>query len=76
MNWFRTLHHPISLRDGREIRTVAAARLLIRSLPDYDRKQAIWHDVGELLAEAAASERWIPEFEAELSQVLKTEGAL
>jgi len=74
MNWFRTLRHPIALRDGREIGTLAAAHILMRSLPEYERRQAVWRDVGELLAEAAVDESWISDFEAELSLVLKAEG--
>jgi hypothetical protein len=53
MNWSRTLAKPIIPRDGRRVGTVAAALALVLSLPDLDRRQAIWRDLGELLGEAA-----------------------
>jgi hypothetical protein len=76
MNWSRTLAKPLTLRDGRKIGTVAAALALVVSLPDVDRRQAVWRDVGELLAEAANDQSWMPDVEAELSQALKSEGLI
>lgn len=55
---------------------MAAALALMLSLPDVDRRQAVWRDVGELLAQAADDRSWMPDAEAELSQVLKSEGLI
>ena len=76
MNWLRALAKPISLKDGRNIETLAAARSFMPTLPDYAQRQAIWHDVGELLAEAAADETWMRDVEIQLNQVLATEGLI
>jgi len=76
MNWSRSLAKPITLRDGRNIGTVAAALALMLSLPSLNQRQAVWHDVGELLAEAAKDKSWIRDVEAQLSQALKSEGLI
>jgi hypothetical protein len=76
MNCSRTFAEPIALKDGRKIGTLAAALAFMPSLPDLNERQAVWHEVGELLAEAATDKRWIPDAEAQLLQALKTEGMI
>jgi hypothetical protein len=76
MDWSRTFPHPIALKGGDEIATLAGALTLMRSLPLPDRYCALWRDAGELLVEAAIDTRWMPDAEAQLSQVLRVEGLL
>jgi hypothetical protein len=76
MNWSRTLPRPMILRDGRCIGAIAAALALVVSLPAFNERQAVWRDVGELLAEAANDKSWVPDVEAQLSQALKSEGLI
>jgi hypothetical protein len=64
------------LKGGDEIATLAGALALMRSLPDPDRYCALWRDAGELLAEAAIDTRWMPDADAQLSQVLREEELL
>lgn len=67
---------PIPLKCGDEIATLAGALSLMQSLPDPDRYCALWRDAGELLVEAAIDARWLPDAEAQLSQVLREENLL
>ena len=60
----------------RRDRTLAGALALMRSLPNPDRYCALWRDAGELLVEAAIDTRWMPDAEAQLSQVLREEELL
>lgn len=76
MNWLRPLNKPITLKDGREIATLAAVRDALPSLSKRDQRPAIWHDVGELIAEAAADKSWVREVEAQLSWELKRVGLI
>jgi hypothetical protein len=76
MNWSRSFTHPIALKGGDEIVTLAGALTLMQSLPTLDRYRALWRDAGELLVEAAIDTRWMPDAEAQLSQVLREEGLL
>ena len=76
MNWTRTLGKPIALKDGRMIGTLAAALALMLSLPNFTQRQAVWRDVGELLAEAETSETWLPDVRSQLSMALMAEGLI
>jgi hypothetical protein len=76
MNWSRTFPRPIALKGGDEIATLAGALALMRSLPNADRYCALWRDAGELLVEAAIDTRWMPDAEAQLSQLLREEELL
>jgi hypothetical protein len=76
MTWSRKFAQPIALKDGRMIGTLAAALALMLSLPKLHQREAVWHDIGELLAEAATDKSWVPDAEAQLSQVLKAEGLI
>jgi hypothetical protein len=76
MNWNRTLANPIALKDGHNIGTLGAALALMLSLANLHQRQAIWRDVGELLAEAATDRSWIPDVEAQLSQALLADGLI
>lgn len=76
MNWTRTLGKPINLKDGRKIGTLAAALALMLSLPGFTQRQAVWRDVGELLAEAATSETWLADVQSQLCQALTAEGLI
>ena len=75
MNRSRTFSRPIALKGGDEIVTLAGALALMRSLPNTDR-YALWRDAGELLVEAAVDTKWMPDAEAQLSQVLRDEELL
>ena len=76
MNWSRTFSRPIALKGGDEIVTLAGALALMWSLPNTDRYCALWRDAGELLVEAAIDTKWMPDAEAQLSQVLRNEELL
>ena len=76
MNWLQPLNKPIALKDGREIATLAAARDALPSLADQDRRLAVWRDLGELVAEAAADKSWVREVEIQLSWELKAVGLI
>jgi hypothetical protein len=76
MDWSRALPRPIALKDGGNIATLAAALSFMLSLPGINQRKAVWHDVGELLAEAAIDGTWISEFEMQLSQALSAEGLI
>ena len=76
MSWSRQLATPIALKDGRTIGTLAVARALILSLPELHQRSPIWHETGELLAEAATDKNWVPDAEAQLSLALKAEGLI
>jgi hypothetical protein len=58
MTWSRKFAQPIALKDGRMIGTLAAALALMLSLPKLHQREAVWHDIGELLAEAATDRSW------------------
>jgi hypothetical protein len=73
MNWSRAFPRPIALKRGGEIVTLAGALALMRSLSNTDRYCALWRDAGEVLVEAAIDTRWMPDAEAQLSQVLREE---
>jgi hypothetical protein len=76
MNWSRAFRRPIALKGGDEIVTLAGALALMRSLPNAERYGALRRDVEELLVEAAMDTRWMPDAEAQLSQVLREEEML
>jgi hypothetical protein len=57
MPWARKLKAPIALHDGRQLRTLADARDLIRSLPTPDQQTEEWRHATELLM-AAAEGKW------------------
>ena len=53
MPWGRRLKAPIALHDGRQIKTLADARALIRALPTTDQQNERWLYMTELLMSAA-----------------------
>jgi hypothetical protein len=64
------------LKGGDEVVTLGGALALMQSLSDTDRYCALWRDAGELRVEAAIDTKWMPDAEAQLSQVLRDEELL
>ena len=57
-DWNRALAHPIKLRDGDVISTMAqAARLMTERLPPHRQGKDVWLHTAELLLKAQRAER-------------------
>jgi hypothetical protein len=76
MPWTRKLVTPIKLKDGREIATLADARVVMRSLPTTSQSRDLWLYTGGLMLEAATSNVPIGEAAAQLRRALRAEGLL
>jgi hypothetical protein len=53
MPWTSKFTTPIALKDGRTASTLADARAVILSLPDYQHRRAYWGYAATLLMKAA-----------------------
>ena len=77
MTWSRKLKNPITLADGRRIRSLADARGIILALPEGHLADAHWQHAAELLLTAARSAKApLASFEDQLAVALKAEGLI
>jgi hypothetical protein len=73
MPWTDEFWRPINLKDGRRIGGLAAARVLILSLPEPSQSHAHWQHAVEMLSRAAESKSAIDDAQAQMLRALKAE---
>jgi hypothetical protein len=66
----------ITLKDGRELLTLADARAVMLTLPAIHRRREHWHYAGALLQEAATLNGGMAETQLHLTRALKAEGLI
>jgi hypothetical protein len=74
MAWETKFSNPVELRSGRTIETVGKARDLIRSLPQFRRRNPEWQLASELLARASEATSLADDALAQFLRALKAEG--
>jgi hypothetical protein len=74
----RKFSPPITLRDGRVLKTLRDARLLILALPEMHQRDAHWRYATELLLVAADKKEKYTTMDArsQLIRALKAEGLI
>jgi hypothetical protein len=77
-SWSKKFRNPLTLRDGREIATLADARDLLLALPERHKSRPHLQYAVELLIDAAerGSRASIDDASAQLSRALTAEGLL
>jgi hypothetical protein len=77
-SWSKKFWHPIVLKDGRTITTLAEARVFMLALPERHQLRPFWQYAAELLVEAAArgDRGSVDDAAAQLSRALTAEGLL
>jgi len=73
MAWETKFWKPVKLKNGRTIETLGGARDLIRSLPQFRRRNPEWQFASELLARASEATSLADDTLAQLVRVLKAE---
>jgi hypothetical protein len=74
MAWETKFWKPVRLRSGRTIETLGEARDLIRSLPQFRRRNPDWQFASELLARASEATSLADDALAQVLRALKGEG--
>jgi hypothetical protein len=76
MAWETKFWKPVKLKNGRTIETLGDARDLIRSLPQFRRRNSEWQFALELLARASEATSLADDALAQLLRALKAEGLI
>jgi hypothetical protein len=74
MGWETKFWKPVKLRSGRTIESLGQARDLIRSLPQFLRRNPEWQFASELLARASEASSLADDALAQVLRALKAEG--
>jgi len=76
VSWSRKFVTPITLSDGRRLKTLRDAAAVIVSLSDRRQLSDVWQRAVPVLVAAASSGGDLETAQAKLADALKTEGLL